>query len=389
MPRRGENIRKRKDERWEGRYICRRTDDGKAVYASVYGKTYAEVKQKLIDAQQKPDKPIIKRQAVALFDKMLYAWLLDQKSNLRPQSYTRYLQLIDVHLAESLGKQTMETLNAQIINQFLRQKADNGRADGKGGLSAGSIRLLAYIISAALEFAALQGVRIHLNGAIHRPAQSKSNYQAMSNEEQARLETYLLQNMDGTKLGVLISLRMGLRIGEVCGLRWDDIDLHERLLLVRQAAQRLTNHEAGDGAAKTKLTTGAPKTVNACRIIPIPADVAKVIAAYRQTAHPNVGGFVIPGSQGRCLDPRTCQSRFHRYLQSCGVRDANYHMLRHAFATRCIESGMDIKTLSELLGHANVSTTLGIYVHSSLEQKRRQMERMGPVSGQKFGSALA
>lgn len=383
MPRRGENIRKRKDGRWEGRYIRGHTGEGKALYTSVYGKTYAQAKQKLISAQSDSGKSIASRKPSSLLGSLMRDWLEDRKPSLRPQTYTRYVQLIDKHLLLTLGQKRIEALNARDINEFLAEKQAHGRADGKGGLSASSVRLMAYIITATLDFAVLQGYRINLNGAIHRPTQAKCCCQALSLEEQSRLETFLLQNLDASHLGILLSLRLGLRIGEVCGLRWVDVDLREGLLFIRQCVQRITNHHAAPGEAKTVLTTGAPKTINACRMIPIPTDLIKAIATCKGL---ELTDYVIQGKSQDYMDPRTCQSRFHSYLKKCGIRDMNFHMLRHTFATRCIESGMDIKTLSEILGHANVSTTLGVYVHSSLEQKRVQLERVGSIRGHGSGS---
>jgi len=384
MPRRGENIRKRKDGRWEGRFIRGHAADGKALYTSVYGKTYAEVKQKLISAQNSSGKPVAANRSAVLLGSLMYAWLEDRRPSLRPQTYTRYMQLIEKHLLQTLGQKKVEKLHAKDINEFLNAKHKKGRVDGTGGLSASSVRLMAYIITSTLDYAAMQGQRINLNGTIHRPAQAGCCRQALSKEEQSRLEAFLLQDLDAGQLGVLLSLRLGLRIGEVCGLRWNDIDLREGVLFVRQCVQRITNHQAALGEAKTVLTTGVPKTVNACRMIPIPSDLTMAIASCKGS---EPADFVIQGKSQSFLDPRTCQARFHSYLKQSGLRDVNFHMLRHTFATRCIESGMDVKTLSEILGHANISTTLGVYVHSSLEQKRVQIERVGSIRGHESGSA--
>jgi len=219
MPRRGENIRKRKDGRWEGRFIHGHSDTGKALYTSVYGKTYAEVKQKLIIAQSPTNKPPETKQPVTFFGELMLAWLDERKPSLRPQTYTRYIQLIEKHLNESLGQLTVDVLRAKSINAFLSQKQNNGRVDGRGGLSASSVRLMAYIVTATLEYATLQGLSVNLNGSIHKPAQTNSVRQALSCGEQRQLESFLVQDLDGSKLGVLLGLRMGLRIGEICGLR--------------------------------------------------------------------------------------------------------------------------------------------------------------------------
>jgi len=204
-----------------------------------------------------------------------------------------------------------------------------------------------------------------------RPASKKNNLNVLSIKEQEILEKNIMTDCDERKLGVLLSLYTGLRIGEVCGLKWDDIDFSTNTIHIHQTIERVTNVDEKGKGRKTKLVVGEVKTVSSNRIIPIPKSLLLLLKEYA-----NRNNYVIPGKSYPYIDPRTYQYTFQRYLKQCNLRKINYHVLRHTFATRCVESGMDIKTLSEILGHANVNITLNTYVHSSIEQKRIQLDKL-------------
>lgn len=180
----------------------------------------------------------------------------------------------------------------------------------------------------------------------------------------------LLSTLDETAIGILISLHTGLRIGEVCALRWADIDLTNNILMVRSTVTRVYDHNRSGTA--TKYVIGSPKTDTSLRNIPLPLSLRTYLSQLSATARSE---FVI-SKNGTFTLPRTYENRFHRILQQTISRPVHYHTLRHTFATRCIESGMDMKTLSELLGHASITVTMNLYMHSSLEFKRMQMENM-------------
>jgi len=184
------------------------------------------------------------------------------------------------------------------------------------------------------------------------------------------LETYIKMNMDFTKLGVLISLHTGMRIGEVCALSWDDIDLKAKVVHVRHTISRIRNEEPD--STKYKLVIETPKTESSVRDIPLtPYLISALIILKSGTVSP----YVI-SSDSTFVNPRTYEYRYKKILKDCNMQQFNYHVLRHTFATRCIEAGMDIKSLSELLGHADISFTMKKYVHPSLDLKRMHIEKM-------------
>ena len=167
----------------------------------------------------------------------------------------------------------------------------------------------------------------------------------------------------------MISLHAGLRIGEVCALKWSDVDLEERIIHIRATVSRVGRT---DGTKGTMLTLGSPKTNASIRDIPISSVLFNVLKELHNTS---ASPFVISETD-TFMSPRTYEYRYHRILKQCDIPKINYHALRHTFATRCIESKMDVKTLSEILGHGKASVTMDIYVHSSMDRKRAQMEDM-------------
>ena len=266
-----------------------------------------------------------------------------------------------------------------MINSFLLEKSENGRLDGKGGLSASYLQSVSFIIKAAIDFSVKEGYRAPLNGSINKPSKRicKSELEILSTQEQTTLENYLLSEKIDKNIGILLSLYMGLRIGEVCGLQWNDIDFSTQTMHIRHTVERIANINSKSNSSKTVLKLCDTKSVSSNRIIPIPTNIFCLLF---ENKCPN--GFVIKGNTYEYTDPRTYQNSFHKCLKNCNLRNVNYHALRHTFATRCIEAGVDVKSLSEILGHASVNITLNTYVHSSLEHKRKQIELLTPISGQ-------
>lgn len=191
-----------------------------------------------------------------------------------------------------------------------------------------------------------------------------------SEKELTVLESYLLQHaQDDTCIGILIAYHTGLRIGEVCALTWEDIDLDEEVIYIRKNLQRVktTDHVKNN----TEILLQTPKTSASFRIIPIPPVLLPLLKERREEKW----GYIIKGKKKAWAEPRTLQYRFAKILEECGMEGFNFHMLRHAFATRCIARGFDVKSLSEILGHSNTQTTLNLYVHSNMKRKKELMEQ--------------
>jgi integrase len=189
----------------------------------------------------------------------------------------------------------------------------------------------------------------------------------LSHTEQQRLNRYLYENLSLCNLGILLCLYTGLRVGEICALKWKDIVFEEHYLHVHQTMQRI--QKKNNGEKKTEILIAPPKSDCSVRNVPIPDEVFRLVAEAKCTAD----AYFLTGTVHSYMEPRTMQNRFKAAVKACGIGDANFHALRHTFATRCVELGFDVKSLSEILGHASVNITLNRYVHPSMELKQRNM----------------
>lgn len=317
----------------------------------------------------------LKHNSVSL-DSLLLIWLENNKIKLKHTTYVKYYEVIINHIIPEIGKTKIKKIDASLINSFLERKMYYGRLDGSGGLSSGSIKTMIYIIKSAFSLAFEMNLIKRPLGKIVSPSCEHADVDVFSISEQTTLEKYLVYNIDESKLGVLLALNTGLRIGEICGLKWEDIDFNESTISVKRTVQRIKNINAEQDEPKTKLIIGEPKTASSKRIIPIPSYLMKYIYHLYENRKSE---FMLSGNSHMFLDPRTYQYRYYEYLNECNIRHLNFHALRHTFATRCIEVGVDMKTLSEMLGHSNVSITMNIYVHSSLELKKSQIELLSSI----------
>lgn len=328
---------------------------------------------KNLDVKIKCNRPI---KTNMLFEELLLLWLDNNKIKLKHTTYVKYYEVIINHLIPKLGKFKIKKIDANLINSFLEKKLSNGRLDGKGGLSTGSVKMMIYIIKSAFSFALEKDLIKKSLGKIASPPSDRAVVEVFSISEQMTLEKYLTHDMDESKLGVLIALNTGLRIGEICGLKWEDIDFNESTISIKRTVQRIKNINAMEDAPRTMLVVGEPKTVFSRRIVPISSYLIEYIHHFYEIRKSE---FILSGNSHEFLDPRTYQYRYNEYLHDCNIRHLNFHALRHTFATRCIEVGVDMKTLSEMLGHSNASITMNIYVHSSLELKRSQIELLSSI----------
>ncbi len=366
MPRRGENIYKRRDGRWEARYLAKRNEDGRAVYRSVYANTYLEVKEKREIARQSVGSEE-KKETGYRFSYVLDKWLAYNSGCLKKQTIAKYRHCIEKHILPELGEIAVEELCADTINQFYCHKLEHGGKDGCE-LSRNYVRTMSIIISSALQYAVSEGWREPLRGQILRPKIENKKIHVMSRKEQMQLENMLGNRPSGAALAVYISLHAGLRIGEICALRWNDIDFAEGLMYVNSSVVRINEEH------HVILKVDAPKSETSMRVIPLSEHLLDVLKEERRHAS---SVYVVAGvRQKEFMNPRTLENRYKKILRQSGLEDMTFHTLRHTFATRCVESGMDTKSLSEILGHSKVNITLDTYVHSSLELKRNAVKRL-------------
>lgn len=375
MGRRGESIFRRKDGRWEARYLLEKdAATGKAKYRSVYGSTYSEAKEKRIKAMKKT---YSSHKNGSLFEAM-QLWLEEKEPDIKEQTYRRYQQCIDAHIIPYFGGVKCSAITQAVVDDFLKQKRLSGRLDGKGGLSQSTIRGMCIILQSILRFAYQKQMGIREMIQIKKPKVEKKTVSVLRPNEQKKLETSLLEAPTGTNLAIYLALHTGMRIGEICALRWSDIDFDERLLFVRSTVIR---NRSGQSAI------APPKSEMSQRTIPITSQLTNLLTEERKRSTSEFV-FSSPGADS-FLNPRTLQYRFKSMLLRHEITKVSFHALRHTFATRWIECGMDVKSLSEVLGHASVQITLDIYVHSSDKLKREAIEKLEVFSGQNSGQEAA
>lgn len=335
MAKRGDNIRKRKDGRWEGRYKKGRAVDGCIIYGSVYGKTYKEVKEKMAANISHPLQLATPKGQGKTFGEVLNLWMDNNRARLKGGTINKYQNLIDTHVMPELGQTKINELSATRINTFLNEKISRGRVDGSGGLSASYVRSIMLVINAAIKYAVSEQLCSPLKTPICKPAADKTELSILSAEEQKKLEASLLNNFDLTGAGIYISLHTGLRIGEVCSLAWNDIDMNKRVIHVRHTVARI---RSSSSAGSTILVIDTPKTKASKRDIPISSTLLPILLKLKTLSSK---GFLLTGTN-EFIKPRTFEYRYHKILDDCGITSVNYHALRHTFATRCVEAGVDM-----------------------------------------------
>ena len=369
MAKRGENIYHRADGRWEGRYAAGLKPSGKTKYVSVYGKTYREAKEKL--EKHKGERYRALPICTLTVKLIMEAWLSIRATEIKESSYQRYWMLIDKHIVPRLGSLRVNALTAKILSDFIKDLQQSGRRDGKGGLSEKTVSDILCVLRSALRLA---GRKYAVNDdclfEVKAPAPRNKPLETMCDEECLELTHAVLATPDLSGAAYLLGLNFGLRIGEVCGLKWSDIDVSKRELTVNRTVLRI---KAG---SRTKVVVQTPKTDSSVRVLPLTAEMLYLLSGLRNTK--NDDAFILSGKT-RPMEPRALQYRFRVFQERNGLERRNYHSLRHTFATRSIERGYDAKALSELLGHKNVRTTLQLYVHPTMQHKRKIVEALSSM----------
>ncbi len=410
MARHGENIRKRKDGRWEARYQAFDAEKSRKIYRSVYGSSYAAVKEKRATALHKSQNPDNARPCTSVrFAQAAEEWLAEIADKRKYSTYVKYRNIYKNHLEAISGS----CLLSDIPKCELQVKIFDHLSNRE--LSESIRRSICCTAKQILAFAGEKYSvcipALKLPEIKHTPKQP----QILSRDEQSRLLAVIGDSdvfktnacgsaantrtgdheagvdvketacgegkaadcvtSAGAKAAILLCLFTGMRLGELCALKWSDIDCKNRTVTVNRTVQRIS---ATGHISKTILMETSPKSESSKRTIPLTDPVLERLRKL-EGDKPYIFG------EDKPLDPRTMQQRFKRLLKEAGVDDRNFHTLRHVFATNCIENGMDVKALSEILGHADVKITLNRYVHPTMDTKRQQLGILSDYYGQICG----
>lgn len=305
------------------------------------------------------------------YDIYLDEWLRSKSINVKASTLIRYQSYIEKHIKPELGRYRLNEIDSSIIEQFVLKKQNRDAENGKGTLSSKTVSDIVVVIKSSLRDAQNSGINIESDFKRVTVKKTRKQMRVLSVTEERKLLSVLLKNPDRYKLGVFICLYTGIRIGELCALKWKNISLEDKTIKIDCTMQRLQSF-LSDTSKKTSVIISEPKSFSSTRIIPLPEFVAEKIKPFRKKEE----CFVLSGKTECFVEPRTMQNYFKRYIKEGNIDDANFHSLRHTFATRCVEADFDIKSLSEILGHSSVSITLDKYVHSSIQQKRKNMEKL-------------
>lgn len=350
MSKRGENIYKRKDGRWEGRYL----KDSKK-YGYVYGRTYKEVKEKLNYARLNTEKQKDKTKLAVLCDN----WLTRKEQYIKESSFVKYKSILERHIKPYFNEIPVNKIDEHTIEAFAKNLTVKG-------YSAQTVKITLSVLEGVFLYFKID---VSVKRIITKKGQKEIHI--LSSNDRLKFEKYLLYGQDAYKIGILLSLYTGIRIGELCALKWEDIDLNAGTVKINATLQRIQDFK-GISGNKTRIVITEPKTPSAKRTIPLPVFIIKRLKAVDPK---NSSAFLLTGTE-RFTEPRALTYVFKKYLKESGVPDINFHALRHTFTTRCIENDFEPKALSEILGHSSVNTTLGIYNHPSLEYKRESINRL-------------
>ena len=386
MAKRGNNegsIYKDKQGRWRG-VVTIYTAEGKQRKKYFYGKTKRDVTEKVNQVLNELRlNTYIEPSGMTLIE-WLNTWLdVYCRNEVRESTLVNYEIFVEKHIAPTIGNIRLCNLNPVILQRFYNDKQNNGRLRGNGGLSPKTIKIIHDMLHRALDQA------VKLDMIIKNPADSvtlpriiKKERRYLTVEEQRLLQSHLKDDAIGT--AILLDLYTGMRQGELLGLMWKNVhlDCDAPYLRVTQTLNRLKNYgEFKD--RKTILEIGYPKTQHSIRNIPLLPVIVEKLRCYKDVQEkymkehgiiPN--GYVFTSNTGNLIDPKNFQRSFKLILKKSGIREINVHGIRHTFATRALESGMSVKTLSKILGHANVGFTLDTYAHVTDELMQDEISNL-------------
>lgn len=312
-----------------------------------------------------------------LYKDWIYAWLLEKKDYIKESTYANYSNNIFNHIIPKLGNYYLNELNHKVIQDFLLELSKNGRKDNTGGLAEKTIKDITIIIKGSIKKGINEDKIKHIELTFNYPKDNKENkLYVLTKREQNKITNYVLENINSRNIGLLISLYSGIRIGELCALRWEDVDFKKNCLTINKTIQRVYIKDKNKNISKVIITT--PKTKNANREIPINKDFLEILKKVKSDKE----HYILTGNE-KYIEPRTYRKYFNKVLDELKIKHFNFHSLRHTFATNCISLGVDYKTVSELLGHANVNITLNLYVHPRYYQKKKCIDLVCKVFQEK------
>ncbi|HCT91448.1 MAG TPA: hypothetical protein DF613_08740 [Lachnospiraceae bacterium] len=375
MPRKGDNIHKRPDGRWEGRYPLFYKEDKTIHYGSVYAKTYKEAKRKLEAARQ--NHPFLYHRDVTrceTFHALVLLYLEDARQSLKESSYVLYRRRCERHILPALGDVKCTALTPDRLFDFLENKR---RTECFSDNMVGGLRAT---LGAILRYGFTHRYIEYIEIPRLKKSEKRTDPAVISEEDCARVNRYLEDHAGLRSLGIRLCFATGMRLGEICALKRSDIHLDRGTLQISSTMGRIQDTDPASDR-RTKVVITSPKTAHSRREIPIPGRLLDELE--RLDMEPDA--YLLTGESGRYCEPRRMAAYFSRALTASGAAHYRFHSIRHTFATRSVAMGFDTKILSEILGHASVAFTMSHYVHPSMAEKRKMLDDLAAVCLQTDG----
>lgn len=299
----------------------------------------------------------------AEISKVIDLWKNDKKQYVKKSSYSAYMLLIENHLLPCFGNQL--SVEESDVQKFVFRKLDEG-------LSQKTIKDILIVLKMVLKFGVKNKLIEYQQFDIQFPTErERSEVEVLSKSNQKKIMNYVQEHFTFKNLGIYICLSAGIRIGEICALTWDDIDTETEIINIRKTIQRIYVIEDND--RRTELILDSPKTKNSIRDIPMSRDLLRMLKPIKKVVN---SSFYLLTNDVKPTEPRTYRNYYKKLMKELNMPELKFHCLRHSFATRCIEGNCDYKTVSVILGHSNISTTLNLYVHPNMEQKKKCIDQM-------------
>lgn len=295
------------------------------------------------------------------YGELLELWLEEKKGKVKPTSYGTYAMYIKKHLIPTLGDIRVNEIDQDIIQNAIYNWEDNGNLRNGTILSKKTIKEMVGVIKQTLKFYArkLGTYCIELDDLVYSK-DTRKDIEIFRKDEQSKIIKAVFKNITPKNVGIALGLLAGLRIGEVCALRWDHIDLHNNTLTIDQTLQLVYLPED----EKSKVQLGTPKSKKSERVIPFGSTLANLLNVLKPEHADNL--FVISGKD-RPLQPNSLREYYYRFLNKNELPHLKFHSLRHSFGTKCISCGMPVIYLSKIMGHANVTITMDLYCHPQID----------------------
>ncbi len=307
------------------------------------------------------------------YEHWLDEWLENYvKPSSKIRTYETYVHLTTLHIKVKLGDYELNDLTPIILQKFFTELMQSGNIKTGKGLSSNSVNSIITLVQTSLKLAFDLGLcQTYAASRIKRPKKDEKEISCFSISEQKKIERFVTESKKRKLFGILLCLYSGLRIGELLALEWQDIDLAKGIISVNKSC-----HDGKDENGKFIRVTDTPKTSSSRRMIPLPKQILPLLKEHKKKS---ISAYVVADKNGKPVSVRSYQRSFELILKNLKIEHKGFHSLRHTFATRALECGMDIKTLADILGHKNPTVTLNRYVHSLMEHKAEMMNRLGKI----------